>query len=109
MSREIELLTEIRDLLQVMAEPTLAKRDAKIRSSLRSVVGNSEKKAKAVQLIDGTRSQAVIVKESAIDQGNLSRLMKALAVAHLVSADEKRPKLLVTVPSSFFEGNETDE
>ena len=41
MSREIELLTEIRDLLQVMAEPNLAKRDAKMRVALRDVVGSS--------------------------------------------------------------------
>jgi hypothetical protein len=109
MSREIELLTEIRDLLHVMAEPELAKRDAKIRSSLRTVVGNSEKKAKAVQLMDGTRSQATIVKESGIDQGYLSRLIKALAVATVISADEKHPKLLVRVPSNFFDGDEANE
>ncbi|MBI3409695.1 MAG: hypothetical protein HY040_15245 [Planctomycetes bacterium] len=109
MPREIELLTEIRDLLQVMAEPELAKRDAKMRVALRDVVGSSNKKAKAVLLMDGTRSQAGIVKESGMDQGNLSRLMKALAVARLISADEKHPKLLVKVPSSFFDGGDTDE
>jgi hypothetical protein len=53
MSRELELLTEIRDLLQVVAEPALAKRDAKFRSVLRSVVGSSGKKVKAVLLMDG--------------------------------------------------------
>jgi hypothetical protein len=56
MSREIELLIEIRDLLQVMAEPALAKRDAKLRSSLRTAVGSSGKKAKAALLMDGSRS-----------------------------------------------------
>ena len=76
MSREIELLTEIRDLLQVLAEPELSKRDAKLRSSLRSVVGSSGMKAKASLLMDGSRSQSAIVKESGMNQGNLSRLVK---------------------------------
>lgn len=109
MSQEIELLTEIRDLLQVMAEPTLAKRDAKMRSSLRDVVGNSGKKAKAVLQMDGMRSQSAIIKESGIDQGNLSRLVKALAAAQLISADEKHPRLLLKVPSTFFDGDDADE
>ncbi len=109
MSHEVLLLTEIRDLLQVIAEPELAKRDAKMRASLRSVVGDSAKKAKAVQLMDGTRSQAGIVKESGMDQGNLSRLMKALANANLITSEEKNPKLLVKVPSRFFDGDSTDE
>ncbi|MGC4053512.1 MAG: hypothetical protein QM757_29785 [Paludibaculum sp.] len=109
MSQEIELLTEIRDLLQVMAEPGLSKRDAKLRSSLRSVIGRSGKKAKAALLMDGTRLQSVIVKDSGIDQGELSRLVKALAAAKLISADEKHPKLFVRVPPTFFDGDDTDE
>ena len=109
MSREIELLTEIRDLLQVMAEPALEKRDAKPRSSLRTVVGGSSKKAKAALLMDGSRSQSAIVKESGIDQGNLSRLVRALAAAQLISADEKHPRLLVKVPFTFFDGDGADE
>src|SRR5260370_12864977 len=106
MSREIELLTEIRDLLQVMAEAALAERDAKMRTSLRAVVGSGGKKAKAALLMDGTRSQSAIIKESGIDQGNLSRLVKALAAAQLISADEKHPRLLVRVPSAFFYGDD---
>ena len=109
MSREIELLTEIRDLLQVMAEPALAQRDAKMRSSLRTVVGSSGKRAKAALLMDGTRSQSAIVKESGMDQGNHSRLVKALAAAQLISADEKHPRLLVKVPHTFFDEDSTDE
>ena len=108
MSREIELLTEIRDLLQVMAEPALAKRDAKLRDSLRSLAGSGNK-AKAVLLMDGSRSQAAIVKESGIDQGSLSRLVKALAAAHLIPSDEKHPRLLVKVPPNFFDRDEADE
>ncbi len=109
MSREIELLTEIRDLLQMMAEPALAKHDLKMRSSLRVVVGDSGKRAKAAMLMDGTRSQSAIVKESGMDQGNLSRLMKALAAAKLISADEKHPRLLVRIPLTFFNEDDADE
>jgi len=109
MSHEIELLTEIRDLLQVMAEPALAQRDAKRRSSLRAVVGSGSKKAKAALLMDGTRSQSALVKDSGMDSGNLSRLVKSLAAAQLISADEKHPKLLVKVPSTFFDAGSEDE
>jgi DNA-binding MarR family transcriptional regulator len=109
MSRDIELLTEIRDLLQVMAEPALAKRDAKLRSSLRSVVGRGKKAKAAALLMDGSRSQSAIVKESGIDQGNLSRLIKALAAAQLISPDEKHPRLLVKVTHTFFAGDDADE
>jgi hypothetical protein len=93
----------------VIAEPALAERDAKLRSSLRTVVGGSGKKADAVLLMDGSRSQAAIVKESGIDQGNLSRLVKALATARLISADERHPKLLVKIPHTFFSRDDADE
>jgi hypothetical protein len=109
MSREVELLTEIRDLLQVIAEPELARRDAKLRSSLRTVVGGSGKKAKAVLLMDGSRPQSAIVQESEIDRGNLSRLVKALVDAQLISADEKYPRLLVRISSNFFDRGDVDE
>jgi len=109
MSQEIELLTEIRDLLQVIAEPALAQRDAKMRSSLRAVVGSSSKRAKAAMLMDGARPQSAIAKEAGMDAGNLSRLVKALASAQLISADEKQPRLRLKVPATFFEGVREDE
>jgi DNA-binding IclR family transcriptional regulator len=59
--------------------------------------------------MDGTRSQSELVKESGMDKGNLSRLVKSLAVAELVSADEKHPKLLLKVPPTFFDGDDADE
>jgi hypothetical protein len=108
-SHEIELLTEIRDLLLVMAEPALSQRDARLRSSLRTVVGRSDKKAKAVLLMDGTRSQSMIVKDSGMDNGNLSRLVKALSAEKLIASDEKHPKLLMRVPPTFFDGDIADE
>lgn len=109
MSQEVKLLTEIRDLLQVIAEPALATRDAKLRSSLRSAVGSSAKKAKAALLMDGTRSQSMIAKESGMDSGNVSRLVKALAAAHVISADEKQPALQLKVPPYFFDGEDANE
>ena len=108
MAREVELLIEIRDLLEIVAEPALAKRDAKRRASIRSIVGESIKKAKAVLLMDGSRSQSAISKEAGIDAGNLSRLVKALSTAKLISADEKLPKLSVKLPPNFFDGDDTD-
>lgn len=102
MSPEIELLTEIRDLLQVMAEPALAERDKKLRASLREIVGSGSKKAKAALLMDGSRTQSALAKEAGIDASNVSRLIKSLADAKLVS-DLKQPKLMVKVPATFFE------
>ena len=106
MSYEIELLTEIRDLMQVMAEPALAKRDEKLRSNLRRAIGKNPKKGQAAMLMDGTRSQAAIVKAAGIDQGDLSRLVKALSQQSLIASDEKHPKLKVMVPSNFFDNGE---
>jgi hypothetical protein len=69
MSTEIELLTEIRDLLYVIAEKDLAKRDEKLRAELRKTVGNGKKNAGAIHQMDGTRAPAMIVKETGIDHG----------------------------------------
>jgi DNA-binding MarR family transcriptional regulator len=106
MGEETELLREMRDLLRVIAEPVLAKRDQKLRASLSEVVGKSKAKAKAVVLMDGSRSQAAICKESGIDQGALSRLAKALRAEALIAPDEKQPKLVISIPSDFFESSE---
>jgi DNA-binding MarR family transcriptional regulator len=109
MSKDTELLTEIRDLLLVLAEPALAKRDQRFRGVLRQVVGRSQKKIAAVFLMDGSRSQADISKAIQIDHGQLSRLVKSLARESLITSDEKHPKLILVVPRDFFEGGETDE
>jgi hypothetical protein len=102
-SKEIELLVEIRDLLQVMAEPALAKRDEKFRQAVRVVVGKSRKSASAIKLMDGSRAQAAISKEAGIDPGQLNRLIKSLEKSALIGADEKHPKLRVKLPFPFFE------
>ena len=97
-----ELLREMRDLLRVIAEPALAKRDEKLRASLRAIVGRSKPKAEAVFLMDGSMNQAAVGKESGIDQGDLSRLIKELRTERLIVADEKNPKLAITLPRTFF-------
>ena len=106
LNEQTELLREMRDLLRVMAEPALAKRDEKLRDALVEVVGKSRAKAKAVQLMDGSRNQVAIRKESEIDPGDLSRLVKALRSKALTTGDEKQPKLIISVPSNFFESPE---
>lgn len=108
MSKELELLAEIRDLLQIIAEPALAQRDAKLRASLKSVVGVSSKKIGAVLLMDGARSQSEIAKATGIDAGDLSRLVKELTAQKLIVVDAKRPKLLLNIPPNFFEKNKNE-
>jgi hypothetical protein len=103
MNEQNELLREMRDLLRVIAEPALAKRDEKLRAALIDSVGKSSAKAKAVLLMDGSKSQSTICKESGIDQGALSRLVKSLRAGALIAADEKHPKLAVLIPPNFFE------
>jgi hypothetical protein len=105
MDDQTELLREIRDLLLLIAEPALAKRDEAHRDSLRELVGRSKSYVKAVLLMDGTRNQKTIVQESGIDGGNLSRLVKSLRKKGLISANEQ-PWLAIAVPANFFEVTE---
>ena len=103
MVEDTELLREIRDLLRLMAEPALAKRDERLRTSLQQIIVNSKQKAEAAVLMDGTRSQAAIQKHCGIDRGNLSRLVKALREAELIGPDDTHPKVVFPVPSNFLD------
>jgi hypothetical protein len=105
-NEQTELLREMRDLLRVIAEPALAQRDGRLRASLLEIVGKSKAKAKAVLLMDGSRSQAAICKESGIDEGYLSRLAKALRAKALIAPDEKQLKMVISIPPNFFENSE---
>jgi hypothetical protein len=107
-NEQTELLREMRDLLRVIAEPTLAKRDEARRASLLKIVGTGRTKAKAVFLMDGTRSQTMICEESGIDNGNLSRLVKDLRAKGLITSLEKQPKLVIAIPPNFFEDQENE-
>ena len=110
MNEQTKLLCEMRDLLRVIAEPQLAARDKRPRSALLKVVGHSTRRAKAVLLMYGSRSQADLYKESGMDQGDLSRLVKALRAKELIRSDEKRPELALSVPPNFFDrAKEQDE
>jgi hypothetical protein len=102
MSDQTELLREMRDILLIMAEPALAKRDEKHRAALRDIVGKSKFRKKAVLLMDGKRTQTMIKNESGIDAGDLSRCVKALRAESLLTKDEN-PKLIIAVPPNFFE------
>lgn len=101
MANEVELLTEIRDLLLVIAEPQLAERDERLRAALAEIVGKSRQKAEAVSLMDGTRTQADIHNACGIDKGQLSRLTKSLREAGLVGPGDDRPKIAFPIPSNF--------
>jgi hypothetical protein len=96
-------ILEIRDLIKLVAEPQIAARDQKLRDELVRIVGKSAPKAKSVLLMDGNRSQVVIRKQSKINQGHLSTLVKQLAQSKLLTGDTRQPKLAISVPSNFFE------
>jgi hypothetical protein len=102
MEDQIELLRKILDLLTLIAEPQIAQRDQKLRAALSEVVGKGQLKAKAVALMDGTRTQSVICKESGIDHGALSRLTKTLREKSIIGPDDKLPKLTIPLPPGFW-------
>jgi hypothetical protein len=100
----LAVLTEMRDLLRILAEPAIAERDKKLRETLRNLVGSGKgNKAKAVLLMDGTRTQAKIVEECGIHKGQLSELVKTLRDATLLRDDPKQPRLMISIPPTFFE------
>lgn len=82
-----QLLREIRNLLQVIAEPQIATRDKRLRDELQKIVGTSTKKAKAILAMDGSKNQSTLRKESGMDVGNLSRLVKSPSPLHVSRRD----------------------
>jgi len=103
MSKEIELLTEIRDFLEVMAEPALEKRDEKFRKSISDLAGGGKKKQAAILLMDGSRTKSAISKESGMDDSSVTKLVKALVAKSLIESDQKHPKLRTKLPAKFFD------
>lgn len=108
MNEQTEILREILSLLKLIAEPAIAKRDEKLRSALYDIVGKSAARAKAVQLMDGTKNQAIIGKQSGMDQGGLSRFMKSLREVGLLGDGEKAPKISIPIPPNFPDRPEAD-
>ncbi len=100
----LQVLAEMRDLLRLIAEPAIAQRDKKLREALRGIAGSATgRKAKAILLMDGTRTQAQITKECGINKGHLSVLVKNLKAGEVLTGDPKQPKLAISIPSNFFE------
>lgn len=101
--REVQ---KIRELLELLAEPAVAQRDAALRDELRRIVGSSQKKQNAVLLMDGTLAQKDIVAQASINKGNLSTTVSQLEQAGLLADGKKLPKLIIPIPPNFFEFNE---
>ena len=99
----LSAVCEIRDLVRLMAEPQIAARDQKLREELVRIVGRSTPKQKAVFLMDGSRTQTDIHKETGIHKGNLSTLVKQLGQSGLLTGNGKQPNLTISIPSNFFE------
>ncbi len=104
----LKAVQEIRDLVRLMAEPAIAARDKNLRSELKRIVGNSDAKAKSVLAMDGSKTQGDIQRETKINQGYLSTLVKQLKENNLLTDDVKKPRLTISIPSNFFE-EESDE
>lgn len=100
----LRVLSEMRDLLRLMAEPAIAQRDKKLRDALRTVAGSATgKKAKAILLMDGKLNQAGISNKCGIDRGDLSVLVKKMKAEKLLKEDAKEPELVISIPPDFFE------
>jgi len=99
--RLVTVATEIRDLLQLLAEPAIAQRDEKLRVVLLQTVGKSQSKRKAVMLMDGSRSQTEISQSAFLDKSDLSKLVKSMKTDGLLTENEK-PQLKIPVPPNFL-------
>lgn len=99
----IAAIFEMRDLLRLLAGPAIAERDKKAREDIRLIAGQGEKKQAAIMLMDGSKTQAEIVKETGIQKGNLSIVVKKLSEVGVLIDDIKRPKLKIFLPPNFFE------
>lgn len=98
-------IRQIRKLLEVLAEPAIAQRDAKLRQELRKIVGSSAKKQQCVFLMDGSRTQKEIVAQTSVHQGDLSTMVGKLESAGLLADGKKHPKLAISIPSNLFDAN----
>lgn len=108
-SESLELLRKIHGLLELLAEDKIAQRDAKQRAALRQLAGASLPKQKSILLMDGSRTQADIRRETSTNQGNLSTLVSALQKAGLLYGDSKEPNLAISIPINFFESHADDD
>lgn len=105
----LDAVRDIRKLLELLAEPAIAQRDAKLRKELRQIVGASKQKQQAVFLMNGKRRQKEIQAETAVHAGNLSTLVSKLGQAKLLAGDPKLPNLAISIPTGFFESDAETE
>jgi hypothetical protein len=103
----LEAVRDIRKLLELLAEPAIAQRDAKLRNELRQIVGASKQKQESVCLMNGERTQKEIHAETSMNKGNLSTLVSKLSEAKLLTGDPKLPNLAISIPPNFFESDAT--
>ena len=102
----LQALHKICGLLELLAEDKIAQRDSKQRSALREIVGSSPTKQKSALLMNGSRTQADIVRTTSVHKGSLSTMVSELQKAKLLAGDVKKPHLVISIPSNFFESNE---
>jgi hypothetical protein len=100
----LKVLQEMRDLLQLIAEPQIAVRDRRQRDSLRGIAGKGEKTRKAVLLMDGSRKQKDIASSVPMSPGQLSDLVKELRANNLVCDGVIGPKITIHVTKASLEG-----
>lgn len=101
----LEEVRQMRKLLELLAEPAIAQRDAKLRDKLREIVGSSPKKQQSVFLMDGSRTQREIIAQTSIDQGDLSKMVGRLDSAGLLADRRKHPRVTISIPANFFDSN----
>lgn len=101
----LEEVRQMRKLLELLAEPAIAQRDAKLRDELRKIVGTSQKKQESVYLMDGSRTQKQIQDQTYVHQGDLSTMVGKLGSAGLLADGKKQPKLAISIPSNYFDAN----
>ena len=99
----LDEVRQIRKLLELLAEPAVAQRDAKLREELRKIVGASPKKQQSVFLMDGSRTQKEIVAQTSVDRSDLRKVVVKLESVGLLSEGEKQPKVTISIPSNFFD------
>lgn len=90
----LTMLRDIREFLYVLAEPRLAERQRESVDTVKQIIGRSEKRLMAAQLMDGSMTRSEILKRTALDAGDFSRMMKALVEARAATEDESKPKLV---------------
>lgn len=101
----LEEVCQIRKLVELLAEPAIAQRDAKLRQELRKIVGASAKKQQSVFLMDGSHTQTEIVAETSVQKSHLSTMVGNLEGAGLLAEGKKHPKLTISIPSNFFDAD----